>query len=167
MAEQLDNNIDLTKLYDYADELAKLYKLQIQNSNSKASGQLFNFSHRIAWDGETLKILFDLPDYWYYIENGREPTKQSEGGILYPLIRKWIDVKGIVPRDGDFDGLAWAITKSIHKLGYFKPNHHGKHLLQHAIDEATQNGLISKIINSVKDDLEQPIKVSLNELTKK
>lgn len=165
MAE-LDNNIDLTKLYDYADELAKLYKLEIQNSNSKATGTLFNFTHEIKWDGETLKVVFKLPHYWYYIEEGRNPTKKSEGGVLIEAIRKWIKDKGIVPRNGDFEGLAWAITNSIHRQGYFKPNHHGKHLLKNALDNAQNSGLINKIITSVKDDLERPIKVSLNDLTK-
>lgn len=165
MAE-LENNVDLTKLFDYADELAKLYKMEIQNSNSKASGELYNFTHNVTWDGATLKIVFNLPEYWYYLENGRMPTKQSEGGVLLPAIRQWIQQKGIVPRDGDVDSMAYAITRSIHKLGYFKPNHHGKHLLENAITQAQANGLVDKITKSVVDDLSKPIKVSLQDLTK-
>ena len=164
MAE-LENTVNLTKLYDYADELAKMYKIEIQNADAKASGQLQAFTHNITWNGETLKLTFDLPLQWYYIENGRRPTQKSEGGVLLPIIREWIKKKGIVPRDGDFEGLAYAITKSIHKYGFFKPDHHGKHLLQHTIEQATNSGLINKIINSVKNDLEEPIKVSLADLT--
>lgn len=164
MTSQLSNQIDLTKLYDLVDELAKLYKNEIQNADAKASGQLFNFTHRIDWNGEMLKVLFSLPDYWYYLEYGRGPTHKSEGGKLIEAIRQWIRLKGIAPRDGDAESLAWAVTKAIHKRGYFGSGHHGKHLLRNAMDRAKGSGLISKISSSVVDEYNKEIKVDLADL---
>lgn len=164
MATQLSNQIDLTKLYDLVDELAKLYKNEIQNADAKASGQLFNFTHRIDWNGEMLKVIFSLPEHWYYLEHGRGPTKKSEGGKLIEAIRQWIRLKGIAPRDGDAESLAWAITQAIHKRGYFGSDHHGKHLLRNAMDRAKSTGVIDRLMESVTDDFNQQIRVDLSDL---
>lgn len=165
MAEQLSNSIDVTKLYDYAKELADLYRQEIQNADAKASGQLYNFQYRIEYQNDVFKVLFSLPDYWYWLEYGRNPTQKSEGGKLYQAIRQWIDQKGLVPKDGKSrDSLAWAITKTIHREGYFKPNHHGKHLLQNALDKAKSTGVIDRLMGSVTDDYNQQIRVDLSDL---
>lgn len=164
MAEQLSNTIDVTKLYDYAKELADLYRQEIQNADAKASGQLYNFQYRIEYQNNVFKVLFSLPDYWYYIEEGRGPTHKSEGGVLYKAIRQWIDIKNIVPRDGDRDSLAHAIATKIHKKGFFGENHHGKQPLEKAMAKARSQGLINEITNEIAGQLGKEVKLELSDL---
>ncbi len=51
--------------------------------------------------------------YFYFQEYGRSP------GTLPPVdaIKKWIKAKGIQPKDGKVDSLAWAIAMKIKKSG--------------------------------------------------
>ena len=48
---------------------------------------------------------------------GRRPTSNSGSGELYRSILQWIDDKGIEPEKGTKEGLAYAISKKIHKQG--------------------------------------------------
>lgn len=164
MAETLANYIDVTKLYDYTKELADLYRDNLQNCDAVASGKLINFPYHIDFQEASLRVFFDLPEYYYYIEEGRGPTRRSEGGALFPAIQEWVRRKNITPTKGDLDSLAWAITKSIHRKGYFGLDHHGKHPLKNALDRAKQTGLIDKIRGAVVDGMGETIKVELNTL---
>lgn len=161
MEEQLSNIVDVTRLYDYVKELADLYRDNLQNCDAVASGRLINFTYHIEFQQNSLRVFFDLPEYYYYIEEGRGPTRKSEGGVLYKAIREWIDRKGLTAQDGDRDGLAWAITKAIHRRGYFGIDHHGKHPLQKALTQARQEGLIDRIKLSVVDETAKNIRVEL------
>jgi hypothetical protein len=62
--------------------------------------------------------------YTQYLENGRLPTtKGTIPGKLRGIIKNWIKVKGIVPRDNiSIDSLAYLITRKIHKFGIKVPN---------------------------------------------
>lgn len=164
MTVEMTKDIDVTKLYDLVNKLANLYRNELININAVASGKLVNFTRDIDWDGTKFTVSFNLPDYWYYLEHGRGPTHKSEGGKLIEAIRQWIRLKGITPRDGDAESLAWAVTKSIHQQGYFKPNHHGKQPLTKALERARADGTIDAIADCVADGLGNQIKVSLAEL---
>lgn len=48
---------------------------------------------------------------------GRGPTVNSGDGQLYRSILQWIQDKGIEPETGTIEGMAYAITKTIHKKG--------------------------------------------------
>lgn len=161
----LSKDIDLQYIYNCADELGSLYRDELQNIDAKASGTLQSFKVGVEWDGSTLYVKFLLPDYWYYIEEGRGPTVNDEGGVLYPKILQWVQDKGIVPKKGSsVADLASAITKAIHREGYFRPGGYGKHPLQHALTKATASGLVGRITHSVVDTYGSYIRVSLAEL---
>lgn len=164
MTVEMTKDIDVTKLYDLVNKLANIYRNELININAVASGKLVNFTREIDWDGTKFTVSFNLSDYWYYLEHGRGPTHKSEGGKLIEAIRQWIRLKGIAPRDGDAESLAWAITQKIHKLGYFGTDHHGKQPLAKALERARADGTIDAIADCVADGFGNQIRVSLAEL---
>jgi hypothetical protein len=164
---------DSTKLYQLIRDLLDTYKQNITEANAIAHGDLVNAATyetnqwTLRWKGETLALVLFLPNYWRWIEQGRPPTQQSEGGVLYPAILDWIRVKHIVPRPDTKtnkvptpERLAYMITRKIHREGYFSPDHQGKHLLQNAIDQVD---LIENFKNALVDQFNREIKVSLHE----
>lgn len=110
----------------------------------KASG---NWSKKLDYEAEatdnkaTVKITG--ANYTYWLENGRGKTTKKGDGSLKSIIRKWIDVKGIIPRDNiSKDSLAYLITRKIHERGIPVPNPYNA------------GGLVSKVINKpVIDEL--------------
>lgn len=136
-------DVDVTKIYDLADRLAKDYKSELVNADAVATGALANFSYDVDMRENGLSVIFELPDYWYYIEEGRQPTRNPGDGTVLQRIRQWIDDKGIVPVPGadgkvpTLDDLAYLITRRIHRYGYFElegEHSQGKHLLKKTLD---------------------------------
>lgn len=146
---------DVTRVYDLADVLAKSYKSELVNADAVATGSLADFSYDVDMRESGLSIIFELPDYWFYIEEGRKPTMNSGDGSVLQRIRQWIDDKGIVPVPDasghvpTLDDLAYVITRKIHRVGYFDldgMNSQGKHPLGRALDRNED------VIDSVVDE---------------
>lgn len=135
-------------LADYAEKVRKGYISKIEKH--KATGELAeSVEIEVVENDKHFVAIFHAKEYWKFLEEGRPATTQSMGGILQPLILKWVTVKGIVP-DGKqtLEQLSWAITKKIHKEGY-----RGTHSLQQALDEVDENDLIEKIKEAIKQDI--------------
>ena len=123
-------NSDLTRLYDLCYNIAQNYRNELTSKNHVASGQLSQFRYEVEYNDTTFVLKYVLPMYWYYVEKGRQPTRQGQGGVLYPAILQWIGEKNIVPtaRHGvvpSREQLAHMITKSIHRKGF--PAYHPLH----------------------------------------
>lgn len=168
---------DSTKLYQLIKDLLDAYKANIEKENAVASGDLKNAATYEAnkwllrWKGETLQLVLILPEHWKNIEEGRPPTQRSEGGVLYPAILEWVKVKRIVPRADPkthkvpkIESVAWAITKKIHKKGYFDPDHHGKYPLKTAIEKTD---IVKAFATALADQFNRIIKVELTENLRK
>lgn len=147
------------QLYDIGKKLADLYRLEIEKAGAVATGNLKNFNYDVKLDQDTLKLVFTLPEYYYYIESGRKPTKRGEGGVLVKAIYEWIQDKGITPKpitrkngrkyQPTQKQLAYAIAKTIHREGYFRPGHHGKKPLEQAMNYGKQQGLKDQFLQTV------------------
>jgi hypothetical protein len=166
-------NIDVTRIYDLADRLAKDYKSELVNANAVATGTLANFSYDVDLRDAGLAVVFELPEYWYYIEEGRQPTRNPGDGTVLQRIRQWIEDKGIVPVPGadgkvpTLDSLAYAITDKLHKYGYFDlegEHSKGKHLLRNTLDRNQQ------VIDEIEDEfvlqIEKPVLDEIDSLGK-
>lgn len=116
----MDKFIELSpKLYDIGMEIALNYKNELRRKNAVASGDLINFQWDITPSENGLKLQFFLPEYWRYIEYGRRPTVNKGDGKLREKIERWIEEKGITPKDGiSKKSLAYLITRKIHREGY-------------------------------------------------
>jgi hypothetical protein len=134
----MDKFIELSpKLYNIALEIALNYKNELRRKNelgrnAVASGDLINFQWDITPSENGLKLQFFLPEYWRYVEFGRRETVKHGDGKLQEKILRWIDEKGITPKDGiSKKSLAYLITRKIHREGF-----KGRNCLQNALNDS-------------------------------
>lgn len=116
----------MSALADIGTEVVNALRDSLQRNNVNASGRL---SRSIQSDVEVTKDFQELTvsalAYVFAVEEGRAPTRRSQGGILYPQILRWIDEKPVaVPSDFKDtrsstakEKFAWAITQKIHRDG--------------------------------------------------
>lgn len=121
-------------LVGVAQKLTDEIVADIVKKKATASGNLiqsFDASnvYKIA-DGVTAEIR--AADYWYYVDQGRGPTKKGhQGGLfLWERIDDWLGRKGIATppdfkKEGDSDddareNFARVIAKKIHRKGTIK-----------------------------------------------
>ena len=164
---------DMTSLYQLVKDLLDTYKANIEKAGAVAEGSLrtaATYSMNqwdFKWKGETLSLVLRLPDHYYYIEEGRGPTHNNDGGELLKAIMKWIEVKHIVPHPDPktykvptTKQLAFLITRKIHREGFFSPGHHGKHLLMDAI---ASTDIASRMVGVLTDQFNRAVKVELSQ----
>lgn len=140
------------KLYDTARKIANEYKNQIKEDNAIASGELYNFKWDITYvvnDG--LKLVFDLPEQWRFVEYGRSPTKNSGTGQVRHSIAEWVRLKGLTPNDvrrQSTESMIYAITRKIHTKGFPARNTLEKSLNQSAASLQQFEDIAVEMLNS-------------------
>lgn len=85
-------------LQEYGQKAEAYYRDELIKKGKNASFTLLDSVHyQVQHDGRNFEVSLNLEDYWKYIENGRKP------GSFPPVdaIRRWIQVKPIVPRRDD------------------------------------------------------------------
>lgn len=143
---EVTNNIN-----NIVQDLLNRYKKSISDSGHVASGELENTAtYRVMFNGKYLEIIFNLQDYWLYLENGTKPHFPP-----IEAIERWITVKHIIPatnsgRVPSTKQLAFLIARGISKNGT-KPTK----LLQQTIDGA--DDLIDLIIDDLAKQLQEEI----------
>lgn len=139
------------EIRDLAKELLERYKKEIGETGHRASGNLQDSaSYKCTFDGKSLEIWFNIPEYWLYLENGTKPHFPPISAI-----EDWITVKRIVPtavngRVPSTRQLAFVIAKSISLKGT-QPTK----LLQKTIDNA--DDLIEVILDVLATQLQEQI----------
>lgn len=106
------NTVEIFKQFatDIVPELRKVSKRFADSIESEADEK-----HLTIFASPYISVLID----------GRPPTRSgaTKGSpTLQQIIRKWIDTKGIIPRERNgqiptLEQLSWAISKSIHMKG--------------------------------------------------
>lgn len=135
-----------------------------------ASGELLN-SIKVnppVIDDEHYEVTVQLADYWKYLNDGtgpgHEPDKREQYWLPIDVIKKWIQVKRIVPqvrpvqRNGKFveycptvKQLPYAIQAGIHKNGT-----KATHFFDMAKEDAI-NYFKESIYLAIKEDIEEYI----------
>lgn len=132
-----EDNIKWTHLTAVLENFAQYFQNKLQENmmrnGSNASGNLVNsFKTEVKVGEESYEVGIYLADYWYYVNNGRGPTRGGGNGTLLQKIKEWIKVKKIVPHVGTIktgkqagkkylptiEQLAYLITRKIHREGY-------------------------------------------------
>lgn len=154
-------DIDVTKLYDIADEIGRRYKERLTQIDAKGTGALINsVTMDVNLKEYTVSLLMELLDYYYYIENGRGKTVTSGWEKPIDDLSKWISSKiqrgKFLPLPGkplpttqkEITGVAWAVYKKITVKGYKRTGDKAMPL-QKTIDSS--NDLITEFANVVAE----------------
>jgi len=130
-------------------EIRDKYKAKLK-TGAYATGKLYNsVQYRISVTDKYVKLSFSLEDYWINVEGGRAAGKRMPP---VSVIRKWMLSKAIP----DKDGLAYAISRKISKVGikakpYFKQ---------------TKMEVIPNYLDDITKAINKDLKESFNNKTK-
>jgi hypothetical protein len=99
-------------------------RLRINNTNATSSLSS-SISPKITSKPGGYRLTTMMQDYWYYVENGRKPTKGGGKGELYKNIYEWITYKREMQikinqspnKIAATKSLAYVITRKIHREG--------------------------------------------------
>lgn len=180
MNKQDPKILDLTALYNVAEEIIQNYKEQLEIDNAVASGDLLN---SIEWnivqkDENTLTLEMSLFDYWFYVEYGRNPTSKNE--------TKWVDSVGdierwyiakmkkgkLIPKPNqeipttqkEIRKVAYAIVQKIHNFGFYEYYNEGKHSLEKSLQRSEEEKLIERFAMALTQPLCGEVVSELNKI---
>ena len=138
------------ELNDIVKDLLQRYKDSIGEHN--ASGNLEkSASYRCTFNGKFFEVIFNLQDYWKYLENGTKPHFPP-----IDAIERWVTIKKLIPRAGSngkvpsTKQLAYLIAREI-SINGTKPTK----LLQNTINSS--DDLINAICDELTKQLEQEL----------
>lgn len=131
------------------------YKKALKDNGNIASGQLENTaSYKISFNGNYIEIIFQLEDYWKYIENGTRPHFPPINAI-----ENWIRVKRIVPKAVDNKvpstrQLAYLISRKISEVGT-KPTKSLKQTIDNSDDliDLLLDEIVKQLYSEIKEEL--------------
>lgn len=159
-----------SELNALVQQLLEQYKGSLARNKINASGNLSETAKAYGKvEGSSLgkyeyQIVFDLADYWIYVENGRRPGKRPP----ISAIEKWIADKGIAPHpqsNGKIPStkqLAFAISSKIAREGTQYWQMGGTQVLHDAINE--QSPVLDAIVDRIGVLLDKEITSALNTL---
>lgn len=174
------SKIDLTPLYDGAAELVRMYRQELELQRVNASGDLSrSLDYDVDFDENDITLYFIANSYYWYIEHGRRPTGggggQSWANSLQE-IERWMQNKisrgWWIPRNNkpiprtpqEIKSVAWVIRRSIHNSGFYKPNHHGLHILEQVLQKAEASGLIDKMMNNIVQAYDNQVNIEIEKI---
>lgn len=174
------SKINLTELYNCAQQLVDDYRKELELQKVNASGALSNSADfDVDFNENDIALYFIYNSYGYYVNEGRKPTG-SGGGQRWADsvgdIMQWLENKisrgWFVPRNGrqiprtpqEIKRAATGIVKKIHTKGWYDPNHQGKHILEKVLQKAQANGLIQRMLDSVIQGLDKEVSVEIESI---
>ena len=153
---ELNDLTQVKEIRDICQEIADVYKTKMDKAGYDKSGELYNFTWTTEVKGNLFELYFNLPEYWYYAENGRGPGKFPPPDAIL----KWVQFKRLVPRATNkvisTKQLVYLISRKIATKGT-----KGQHLLQQTIDE-TYDTLVDKLVDAIESELEKEIEKDID-----
>jgi hypothetical protein len=147
---------------EFGEAIVADLRQSIDASGIRASGNLQNsLRYEVSDNAFTL---FGA-SYAFTAEFGRGPS-QTSGGDLRAEIRKWIDLKGIIPDGITKDSLAFVITRSIHNKGtllFSGTDHYGRTKPSEVLNGVINDGRINKLQEDLTTSIVKAIRNTLND----
>lgn len=158
--------LNLTELYDLADEAVNYYHQQVKNVGAIGYNKgLLNSTANVKVNGSVVSLYFELPEYYYYVENGRKPSANiTNPPVVYNEILKWVKAKGIMGwlnsrgKEMTQEQIASAVYHSIMKKGYT-----GKKPLENAVTQIKQSNIPKRMADIIGEQFSKDLH---NELMK-
>lgn len=116
----------LRVVQNWGNELIAQMQNRLRSNKTNASSSLSqSIEPQIKGTQSGYRLTVLMEDYWFYVENGRKPTKGGGNGELYKNIYEWIQNKRSVQmkiaqspdRIAATKSLAYVITRKIHREG--------------------------------------------------
>lgn len=157
-----------SELNTLVQQLLEQYKGSLARNKINASGNLSNTTQAYSKvEGSSLgkyeyQVIFDLADYWFYVENGRRPGKRPP----ISAIEQWLADKGVQPHpraNGNIPStkqLAFAISNKIAREGTQYYQMGGTQVLHDAINE--QSPVLDAIVDRIGVLLDKEITSALD-----
>lgn len=133
-------------LRELGEIVSTSYKNSLSKKNKIATGDLYNHTYEVEINNGHYIVYLNLPRYWEAVEYGRSPGKFPP----VDAIRKWIEVKPLVPESRGYDKvpsveqLAYLISRSIANNGIPASN---------VLEEALNDDNLSRAIDLFTDNL--------------
>lgn len=150
----MENPIKIIGVTEVCNQIADIYRKKMDAADYNKQGELYNFKWTTEWKDNLFEIVFDLPQYFPYAENGRRPGKFPPPDAIL----KWVQFKRLVPRPGR-DGkvpstnqLVYLISRKIATKGT-----EGKHLFEKTLDDPNLDNLANKLVELITAELEKEI----------
>ena len=111
---------------NWGNELIAQMQNRLRANKTNASSSLSqSIEPQIKGTQSGYRLTVLMQDYWFYVENGRKPTKGGGNGELYKNIYEWIRYKRPMQqkiaqspdRIAATKSLAYVITRKIHREG--------------------------------------------------
>lgn len=111
---------------NWGNELIAQMQNRLRSNKTNASSSLSqSIEPQIKGTQSGYRLTVLMQDYWFYVENGRKPTKSGGNGELYKNIYEWIQNKREIQmkisqspdRIAATKSLAYVITRKIHREG--------------------------------------------------
>lgn len=137
-------------------DLLEKYKDAIDNTGHTASGNLARTAtYRCEFDGRYFSLIFELEEYWKYLEYGTKPHFPPISDI-----ERWVTVKRLVPRTNtgkvpSTKQLAYVIARKISIEGT-KPTRLLKNTMKQNKDLVS--ALYEAILNLIHKQVQSDIK---------
>lgn len=138
-------------LNEYGQKIQNLYRQKNLESGYDPAAELQNISYEVQVNGDQFSIVFNMPDYWKFAENGRRPGKMPPPGVLM----KWMEFRHILPTQVQLPNGKTYIP-SMQSLEYLIRRKIGREGTQGAHNwEQTENEIRESLISDVGKALQQ------------
>ena len=135
-----------TEIKDICQQIADIYKKKMADAGYDQSKDLYNFTWFVKFKNGIFELVFRLPDYWKYAENGRPPGKPAP----YVAIRDWMRFKKLIPDKANMTKDDYIFLQATRKkIG--REGIKGKQLLNKTInDDTTTDDLIAELEDELR-----------------
>ena len=153
---------ETTEIRNICEQIAQVYRDKMSNADYDPNGELMKFTWVTEYNGNLFELYFNLPDYWYYAENGRRPGKFPPPD----KILRWIQFKRIVPSSHSgkipsTNQLVYLISRKIALKGT-----EGKHLFEKTLDDPNLDKLADKLVELITTEFEKEIEKEIQNIIK-
>lgn len=152
---------------EVCNQLANIYRKKMEEAKYNKEHELYNFQCITEWNGYLFEVIFNLPEYWKYAENGRPPGEKPP----YTAIRDWMIFKKLIPSTKqariprDYAFIA-NVRRTIAEKGTRAYRGIGGHLLEKSTEDPEFDKLADNLVELITAEFEKEIEKEIQNIIK-